>query len=72
MTDDSELALCQMQGLIDGNGKLNTAHIAKYYGQWYNDGPFDIGSATQGGLKGINMDNPTAEQARASANIHNR
>ena len=34
ITDDSELAICLMRGLIDGNGKLNTAIIAKYYSEW--------------------------------------
>ena len=43
ITDDSELAMCLMHGLVEGNGKLNTANIVKYYGQWYVYGPFDIG-----------------------------
>ena len=32
LTDDSELAMCLMRGLIDGDGKLNSAQICKYYG----------------------------------------
>ena len=31
ITEDSELAMCLMRGIIDGKGKLNTAHIVKYY-----------------------------------------
>ena len=34
ITEDSEMAMCLMRGLIDGDGKLNTAHIVKYYGKW--------------------------------------
>ena len=28
VTDDSELAMCQLRGLVEGNGKLNLALIA--------------------------------------------
>lgn len=47
ITDDSELAMCLMHSLVEGNGKLNTGNIVKYYGQWYAFGPFDIGLNTR-------------------------
>ena len=49
-TDDSELAMCQLRGLVEGDGILNTASIAKYYGQWFADGPFDIGGTCRKGI----------------------
>eukprot|EP00352_Strombidinopsis_acuminata_P001447 CAMPEP_0176389642 /NCGR_PEP_ID=MMETSP0126-20121128/38534_1 /TAXON_ID=141414 ORGANISM="Strombidinopsis acuminatum, Strain SPMC142" /NCGR_SAMPLE_ID=MMETSP0126 /ASSEMBLY_ACC=CAM_ASM_000229 /LENGTH=71 /DNA_ID=CAMNT_0017758567 /DNA_START=139 /DNA_END=354 /DNA_ORIENTATION=- len=35
VTDDSELAMCLMNGLVEGNGKLDPKYICKYYGKWY-------------------------------------
>ena len=43
ITDDSELAMCLMRGLVEGKGKLNTGCIVKNYGKWFQAGPFDIG-----------------------------
>mmetsp|Transcript_5352 Transcript_5352/g.9828 ORF Transcript_5352/g.9828 Transcript_5352/m.9828 type:complete len:356 (-) Transcript_5352:1183-2250(-) len=45
-TDDSELAMCLMRGLLEGNGKLNLDRVANYYGQWVETDPFDIGITT--------------------------
>jgi len=50
VTDDSELAMCLMNGLVEGNGKLDPKYICKYYGKWYQYGPFDIGTTTRIGL----------------------
>ena len=47
LTDDSELALSQAYGLIDGKGKLSLESIARYYAQWVNSPPFDIGQTTR-------------------------
>ena len=44
VTDDSEIALCLAQGLIEGKGKLDLDHIAAYYGKWLNSSPFDLGN----------------------------
>ena len=35
ITDDSELAMCQMHALIEGKGKLDPKALVKYYGKWY-------------------------------------
>ena len=66
-TDDSELAMCLMRGLIDGKGKLNTAHICNYYGQWIAGEPFDAGNNTRNTLSEIDLDNPSALGPRLKA-----
>ena len=60
MTDDSELGMCLLTALVHGNlipdGEdyvLPTKVIAKYYGQWIDSGPFDIGMATNGALSAL-------------------
>lgn len=58
ITDDSELSMCMMWGLIKSNeGKksgnesvLNVDRIADYYRKWIKTDPFDIGKATEGAL----------------------
>ena len=67
ITDDSELAMCLMRGLSDGNGKLNTAHIVKYYGKWCQDGPFDISLPTRTALKVIDPEKPDPVAPRIEA-----
>ena len=71
ITDDSELAMCLLHGLVEGKGKLNTGNIVKYYGQWYVFGPFDIGQTTRSALKAINVDKPRAVNPRTSAHSWN-
>ena len=43
ITDDSELAMCQLRGLLAGQGKFDPFHICLYYGYWMHYGPFDLG-----------------------------
>ena len=43
ITDDSELAMCQMRGLLAGQGQLDPFYLAFYYGHWIDKEPFDIG-----------------------------
>ena len=50
-TDDSEMAMCLMKGLIDGKGTLNQQLIAEWYLQWYKSPPFDIGNTTRCAMK---------------------
>ena len=50
ITDDSELAMCQLRGLIAGKGKFDLYHLALYYGKWIDAGPFDVGETTVNGL----------------------
>lgn len=50
VTDDSELAMCLMQGLIAGGGKLDLNEICSMYGKWMKSPPFDIGQTTSQAL----------------------
>ena len=43
ITDDGELTLCLLNGLINGKGNLNLKEIVKMYGKWIESKPFDIG-----------------------------
>lgn len=54
VTDDSELAMCQMHALSQmKQGQFDKYNIAMMYKMWYEDGPFDIGSTTRNGLEGL-------------------
>ena len=35
VTDDSELAMCLMRGLLAGEGKLDLFYHCVYYGHWF-------------------------------------
>ena len=70
VTDDSELAMCQLRGLVAGKGKFDLFHIALYYGHWIAKGPFDIGNTTLNGLGPLSADlsvpNPSVAHLAAS------
>jgi ADP-ribosylglycohydrolase len=51
VTDDSELAMMLLNGLVAGQGSLDTFKICKYYADWYNSNPFDIGNTCAAGLR---------------------
>ena len=60
VTDDSEMMLCQMLGLIQGNeelkatypdGVLSVKHILGYYKKWYASKPFGIKQTIQEVMK---------------------
>lgn len=74
ITDDSELAMCLLQGIVDGNSHINpdqesilpTKHIAGYYGKWIATGPFDIGMATRAALGNLHRNkDPKSAKLRA-------
>ena len=71
VTDDSELAMCLMHGLIEGNGKLDVSKIVLYYGLWLKDGPFDRGSTVTNALKAINVDKPNPQDPKKAAMVKN-
>ena len=56
-----------MHALVEGDGKLNTFAIVKYYGIWYKDGPFDIGTTTRNALKHADPENPCPDLLRNAA-----
>ena len=35
VTDDSELAMSLMHGLVEGEGKLDMSKVVRYYGLWF-------------------------------------
>ena len=72
ITDDSELAMCLMRGIIDGKGKFNTAHIVKYYDQWLSDGPFDICPTIKNSFSAIDSKNPSPIAPRSVAYSQNK
>ena len=69
ITDDSELAMCQLRGLVAGQGKFDLFHLALYYGHWIYYGPFDIGTTTRNGLERLSADleNPDPSAAHEAA-----
>ncbi len=51
ITDDSELALCLAEGLVQGKGVLDLNQIGGVYHEWYLSRPFDIGITTRTAFK---------------------
>lgn len=47
ITDDGELTLCQLHGLVDFIQTENYDSIANMYQQWYFSKPFDCGNTTR-------------------------
>lgn len=53
ITDDSELAFCLINSIIDNNG-YNKYKIAEKYIKWIHSNPFDYGKATSNAFKNAN------------------
>ena len=60
ITDDGELTLSLMEGLIKGNGNLDMREIVKYYGRWIQSKPFDIGGTIRNAFFKCDIKNPRA------------
>ena len=60
ITDDSEMAVSLARSMIDGGGYKASA-ATKYYLEWSNSEPFDIGATCLNGLRGY----PNCESRRA-------
>ena len=71
VTDDSELAMCMIRGLLAGKGKLDMDAIAGYYRSWMETSPFDIGTTTRQALEPLMEGNDTADVCIASAESSN-
>lgn len=51
VTDDSELAMCLMTGLVNMEPNImDIEQVCKYYKAWIQSGPFDIGGNTRATL----------------------
>ena len=46
ITDDGELTICLLRGLVEGAGDHDRNAVARWYGRWYLSPPFDIGGTT--------------------------
>ena len=60
-----------MHALIEGKGKLDVKAIVKYYGKWFQDGPFDIGMTTASALKHADPSDPNPTKVRSAAFLGN-
>ena len=40
VTDDSEMAIALLEGLLESQSKLNPENIIKYYAKWMDSKPF--------------------------------
>ncbi|KAF6251910.1 ADP-ribosylation/Crystallin J1 [Scenedesmus sp. NREL 46B-D3] len=63
VTDDSELALCMAQALLNSPASSRTVPldtVAAWYGKWLHSPPFDIGSTTRAALSAA-RGNPVVE-----------
>jgi ADP-ribosyl-[dinitrogen reductase] hydrolase len=58
VTDDSELAMMLMNGLVGGAGVLDAKRICSMYAFWGEWGPFDIGMTTRSGLSLCSKSDP--------------
>jgi ADP-ribosylglycohydrolase len=71
-TDDSELAMCLQNGLLEGNGQLNLDRIACYYGMWIQSHPFDIGTTTRAALGSLSSSSSQASVAMNDTRHYNQ
>ena len=68
ITDDSELSICLLQGLLEGHSLLNLNIIASKYGKWILSKPFDLGGTLRKSLpKACKMKVHQAEMVRRGA-----
>ena len=58
LTDDSEMAMCLLRGLVEGNGQMDLNPICKYYGLWIHSNPIGSGRTTKACLQCIDPNNP--------------
>ena len=60
VTDDSELAMCQLCALAEmEQGKFSPALIGNKYLMWFFSNPFDIGNTTRTAFQGLRYDETT-------------
>ena len=61
--------MCQLRGLLAGQGKFDLFHLCLYYGYWIDYDPFDIGGTTMNGLGELRscISNPNPKLAQTAA-----
>lgn len=68
ITDDSEMAISLLRGLLAGSGALDLNKIASYYGKWFASAPFDVGGTIRKSVgRAVNMSSHQAEMMRRGA-----
>ena len=67
LTDDSELAMCLLNGLVKGDGKLNLHQHCRFYADWISSTPFDIGNTTRNGLSKCSAVNPDPKKPQLAS-----
>ena len=69
ITDDGELALCLLRALADRDGDFDASLVARYYIEWADSKPFDIGMATSNALSvhGYELRDPASVVLKAAA-----
>jgi ADP-ribosylglycohydrolase len=67
ITDDGELTLSLMNGLIMGKGKLNLKQIVVQYGLWIQSKPFDIGATIRNAFFKCEIQKPNPERVARAA-----
>lgn len=72
VTDDSELAMCLLNGLYESESDLNLDNIAKYYKSWFCSNPFDIGRTTSNALSPYSNNLPKAKFSIQSSEQYNK
>ncbi len=69
ITDDGELTLCLLRALAERDGRYDPSLAARYYIDWAESRPFDMGKATSNALsvQGHQLQDPAAVVSRAAA-----
>ena len=68
VTDDSEMGISLLHGLLAGNGALDLNQVALWYGKWFSSKPFDIGGTIRQSVgRAVNMTQHQAEMMRRGA-----
>ena len=71
ITDDSELALCLLRGIVKGKGVLDLCHVASNYAKWLSSTPFDVGGTCRNGLSKLTAVNPDPSKGWKAAAQNN-
>ncbi len=67
VTDDSELAMCQLHAFSQmEQGRYQPILLADYYGLWFMSNPADIGNTTFNGLQTLRKKNIPREKLVAA------
>ena len=73
VTDDSELAMCILNGICESLPSFSSDSIANYYKQWISSRPFDIGNTTRNAFYTLpNLTNNLAKAAQIASRNYNQ